>query len=697
MEFKTEKLKKEMLSKKIKTGDVIVSFFGKVTKKEYENLPGHLKLNFPQGSVCRKYHNCTTGHQDFLLENVICNKDYSLYEKGNKKGLDGYYIEYDGKDDCLYIILAKILFTKCVEGEIRDWVPYRTIKICKDRTIIATSLKYNGYREFFRYSYNDSIERHNKLGGLIDQSVYSGELINKVLGKPDCEVFGECVSKLFPKVVTLGSNDMLTLTSLESLASFTAYKEAKGRSGPKQRRIDELVKIELAEPIFTSKPFLNNKVSALSKVADNICCLRTFMGDGEKFHEGGRVYISDDEVIACKKNFEGKYLNTTLSCNLFHWKFSLSYIEENCIKGTKLEYIQDICNICENEQKTQAIISFLYYPLVEKIYRYNKNTKDTVLKIITSYSPRQAINNILGKPDLSKKALNSMLGLNKYQLRVFVEDDMLDSLAGFKFIFSLPDTFYYNYEENINISFIDNKSFDKIYSMFKFLYNKKNSYQGIECMKRMYDAYGLEVLCNALEQIPTIMDMHDEYLMKNKMNYRNYSSAPFVLYSDYLRTVRLLGDKKNFRPYFKDYDELVRLHDAASLCYNLKKDAIKEKAFEAVLGRWDKFEFAPPEDDFAIVAPKKAAEIASEGILLHHCVKSYIDLVIAKRTNILFLRRKCDIDKPYFTIELDNNKVIQQVHGFGNSNLEPNSKELDFIKKWAKSKKLKLGSINKIR
>lgn len=69
--------------------------------------------------------------------------------------------------------------------------------------------------------------------------------------------------------------------------------------------------------------------------------------------------------------------------------------------------------------------------------------------------------------------------------------------------------------------------------------------------------------------------------------------------------------------------------------------------------------------DYIIRAVKNTKEIIDEGATLHHCVGGYADKHAKGETNILVIREKKNIDKPYYTIEIKNNKIIQ-VRGLRN-------------------------------
>ena len=75
-------------------------------------------------------------------------------------------------------------------------------------------------------------------------------------------------------------------------------------------------------------------------------------------------------------------------------------------------------------------------------------------------------------------------------------------------------------------------------------------------------------------------------------------------------------------------------------------------------------------DGMKIVVPATPGELASEGNALHHCVGSYGGRVAKKECMILFLRHCSDETKPYYTIEVRGQGVVQ-VRGVGNCEATP--------------------------
>ena len=68
-----------------------------------------------------------------------------------------------------------------------------------------------------------------------------------------------------------------------------------------------------------------------------------------------------------------------------------------------------------------------------------------------------------------------------------------------------------------------------------------------------------------------------------------------------------------------------------------------------------------------------------------HCVGNYVPQVAKGSTVILFIRRKESPDKPYVTVEVKKNKIVQ-VRGFGNKN--PESDVTDFVEQFKRAKSM---------
>jgi hypothetical protein len=83
-----------------------------------------------------------------------------------------------------------------------------------------------------------------------------------------------------------------------------------------------------------------------------------------------------------------------------------------------------------------------------------------------------------------------------------------------------------------------------------------------------------------------------------------------------------------------------------------------------------------------IIVPIGLHEILREGRELHHCVGSYVDKVAKGETTILFVRKADDPEKPYFTMEYRDNKIIQ-LRGLRNQDAPKEVKA--FVDQWQSS------------
>ena len=159
--------------------------------------------------------------------------------------------------------------------------------------------------------------------------------------------------------------------------------------------------------------------------------------------------------------------------------------------------------------------------------------------------------------------------------------------------------------------------------------------------------------------------------------------------------VKQMSAKSHFKAQFTCIEDIINKHDAVTIIYNAKKDEFQKEAFVKSVKKIAKYAYS--DDNYSIVIPEVPEDLAKEGLELHHCVKSYISKVSNNITNILFLRKNNDINKPFFTIELSNDGYIEQIHGFGNRNVSSEPSIEYFIKNWMKAKKINASNYNKIR
>lgn len=125
-----------------------------------------------------------------------------------------------------------------------------------------------------------------------------------------------------------------------------------------------------------------------------------------------------------------------------------------------------------------------------------------------------------------------------------------------------------------------------------------------------------------------------------------------------------------------------KAHDEAAA--NVKSRKLAEECrmiAELLPDMHKKYDFS--NDTLLIKAPDSGQDIIYEGQALHHCVGNYVPQVAGGSTVILFIRKKSVPDKPYVTVEVKNDKVVQ-VRGFDNNMPEPDV--TDFVEQFKRSK-----------
>lgn len=124
--------------------------------------------------------------------------------------------------------------------------------------------------------------------------------------------------------------------------------------------------------------------------------------------------------------------------------------------------------------------------------------------------------------------------------------------------------------------------------------------------------------------------------------------------------------------------DLQKAHDRVARSIKLKANAQMRRDFKAVYrnvkGRLD-YE----REGMKIVCPASADALTAEGNALHHCVGGYVQRVADHECMIVFLRRCEEVDKPFYTVEVRKNEVVQ-VRGLENKPATPEVQ--DFIDCW---------------
>lgn len=110
------------------------------------------------------------------------------------------------------------------------------------------------------------------------------------------------------------------------------------------------------------------------------------------------------------------------------------------------------------------------------------------------------------------------------------------------------------------------------------------------------------------------------------------------------------------------HDELVELLGSKELALRAGEIAMKFPNVDSVCKEIKgKYEFE--NETYAVIAPKSIEDILNEGQMLHHCIGStdrYFERIHTRESFLLFLRKKEDISKPWYTLEVEPDGTIRQ-------------------------------------
>lgn len=239
----------------------------------------------------------------------------------------------------------------------------------------------------------------------------------------------------------------------------------------------------------------------------------------------------------------------------------------------------------------------------------------------------------------------------------------------------------------------------------------------IRLIEKMLTGYCLLTSVNSL--IAAIKNGMFEILYDNcylQNDFSNYIYASNYI-SDYYSVINMAylimqesGTKQDIK--ISNINDIKILHDDIYPVYNYYMQEIykktHEKEMKEAINKWDKLKnvwnkYTYSDKEYTVIYPETPADLSVEGSALAHCVGGYVNKVAAHQTNIFFIRKNTALDKPLFTVELSNKGVIEQIHGYGNSNIiDTKVKECEphinqFVKDWITARNLTTSDYCKVR
>lgn len=170
-----------------------------------------------------------------------------------------------------------------------------------------------------------------------------------------------------------------------------------------------------------------------------------------------------------------------------------------------------------------------------------------------------------------------------------------------------------------------------------------------------------------------------KYLAKLHSKYKSFYFNDYLDYLQDLEKVGGLADHKALYP-----KSFKKVHQKLSMDIKISNAQSKNEGFLENYEKHKKYEYS--DGSYLIKPAKEPKELFIESEQLKHCVRTYVDDVANCKTEIFFIRKTKQPDKPLYTLELRKKKVIQIR---GKSNCSPNKNVKKFIERWKTQFKFK--------
>lgn len=382
---------------------------------------------------------------------------------------------------------------------------------------------------------------------------------------------------------------------------------------------------------------------------------RLFYKYRNTFSEHKRVYMDGKKFLFATPK-DGKWVT--------NGSFTSAQFGYRIINMEDVYSLPHCAYLCKFEVNTvHKVVSIMRNAEIEQLH--NMGFTNLARKMVRNDSITTGIKEYIGEPDKKKKNVCQRYHLTRAQL------DYLNSI----------NEGYYSYDSSRltkikeilgtnDLSHIDIENFKKYHKITKNTWHL-----------RIFDGMTPE-------------DRKKLFIRIANMSTKN-ENAMQIFYDTYNMATNHNIDIMNIRT----YDELIRAHNAAMEMRRIEQEerqrlyAMKmeerNKELEKKMEKLDKErkKLNYEEDEFIIRIPEKLSEIVAEGNALRHCVGGYTERHAMGNTTILFLRRKSEADKPFYTIEVNKGNVVQ-IHGFGNRWLGCNPEAIPTVARWLKKNKI---------
>lgn len=138
-------------------------------------------------------------------------------------------------------------------------------------------------------------------------------------------------------------------------------------------------------------------------------------------------------------------------------------------------------------------------------------------------------------------------------------------------------------------------------------------------------------------------------------NYKPDNIRDYIDYLDCCKRLNIKMNKSNLYP-----QNLIAAHNEVVSQIHIERNKSRDEQYQYIketdLKKYEQLEI----NDLIIRLPKNISEIIAEGVIQHNCVGAlYIDRILNRRSDILFVRKKDSPEEPYVTLEIFNDRIVQ--------------------------------------
>lgn len=481
---------------------------------------------------------------------------------------------------------------------------------------------------------------------------------------------------------TIGNGTNVDINADWHLARwYETVQKQRNTTSKRQKQIDELVKMPLSDCSDLASRYPEEKISHrwgedtinhivyFERINDKWSVLRHFYN---RVNETWRVYLNDDKkIFIVSKNGENDWISATQQKHSWGNYVYLANPEVAMEKCPRIRYILSAAGDINKTDIVDTLITALRFPEIEQLMKfgYTKLAKNASLNSFTKATLKDHFGNYYNDKGTN---LLKKIGMTKKQLDIYMVEENARALSMMRRMFGE------------DLSPMDIDSFTKYYN-------------ACNCMQHQW--YG-----DVMADIKRCCPNDNEYALKIFKNIvRLYNKEPraYTILRDTLNACRWLNRVPEIDWCFDDVSDLTRTHDAIielkriqdeerRALWNMSEQERRKKEDESRKKIDEERKHYEYEDDnYIIRLPKDCAEIVMEGSVQHICIGGYTGSHSNGYTNLFFLRKKSEPDKPFYAIEMGNDKQIKQIHGFGNRWLGNDPEAIPTVIRWLRKHGIK--------